>query len=110
RVFSSSKFFFAYGLEHGLLAPLAHGATSVLCADWPDARSVLDIVARQRITAIFSVPTLYRRLLAEPAAELSPLRTVRRFVSAGERLSATLASHWRTATGGELLNLYGMSE
>ena len=32
-VFSTSKLFFAYGLEHGLLGPLAIGATSVLHPD-----------------------------------------------------------------------------
>jgi acyl-coenzyme A synthetase/AMP-(fatty) acid ligase len=110
RIFATSKFFFAYGLEHGLLAPLAFGATSILCADWPDAEAVLDIAAREHPDALFSVPTLYRRLLAEPAARLAPLRSVRRFVSAGERLSPQLVEHWQRATGGELLNLYGMSE
>src|SRR5262245_15665481 len=31
RVFTTSKLFFAYGLEHSLLAPLALGMTSILC-------------------------------------------------------------------------------
>jgi acyl-coenzyme A synthetase/AMP-(fatty) acid ligase len=35
---------------------------------------------------------------------------VRYFISAGERLSPQLAQQWRAAAGGELLNLYGMSE
>lgn len=110
RVFATSKFFFAYGLEHGLLAPLAFGAASILCADWPDAEAVLGIAAAERPDALFSVPTLYRRLLAEPPARLEVLRGVRRFVSAGERLSPRLVEQWQGATGGELLNLYGMSE
>jgi 3-hydroxybenzoate/4-hydroxybenzoate---CoA ligase len=110
RVFSTSKFFFAYGLEHGLLAPLALGATSILFADWPDAEAVLDIATRHRPSALFSVPTLYRRLLAEPRARLEPVRAVRRFVAGGERLSPQLVRQWREATGGEILNLYGMSE
>lgn len=110
RIFATSKFFFAYGLEHGLLGPLACGATSILCADWPDAEAVLAIAARERPDALFSVPTLYRRLLAAPAARLSALRGIGHFVSAGERLSAALVEQWRAATGAELLNLYGMSE
>jgi len=110
RVFTTSKFFFAYVLEHGLLGPLAIGATSVLCADWPDAQAVLEIAARTRPIALFSVPTLYRRLLAEPADRLAPLRAIRYLVSAGERLSPALHEQWRRVAGGELLNLYGMSE
>jgi benzoate-CoA ligase len=109
-VLTTSKHFFAYGLEHGLLATLAAGATSVLHPDWPDAAAVIELVSRHRPAAMFSVPTIYRRLLAEPRASLAPLRTVRRFVSAGERLSRPLVEQWQGAVGAELLNLYGMSE
>lgn len=110
RVFTTSRLFFAYGIEHGLLAPLEVGATALLAADWPDAEAVIDIVARHRPVAMFSVPTIYRRLLAEPASRLAPFSTVRRFVAGGERLSARLVEQWRGASGRELLNLYGMSE
>jgi benzoate-CoA ligase len=110
RVFSTSKFFFAYGLEHGLLAALAHGATAVVHPGWPDADAVIELVARHRPAALFSVPTVYRRLLAQPPERLAPFAAVRRFVAAGERLSRQLVEQWRSALGGELLNLYGMSE
>ena len=110
RVLSTAKCFFAYGLEHGLLAPLALGATAVLHPGWPDADSVIELARRHRPAAMFSVPTLYRRLLAEPRARLAPFAGIRRFVSAGERLSRQLVGQWRNAVGGELLNLYGMSE
>jgi len=110
RVFTTSKFYFAYGLEHALLAPLALGLTSILCADWPEAAPVLRIVEQHRPNAMFSVPTVYRRLLTEAATGLAAFRPIRRFVAAGERLSPQLVEQWRGATGGELLNLYGMSE
>lgn len=110
RIFTTSKFFFAYGLEHALLAPLAMGITSLLSADWPDTDAVVDIVERERPRAIFSVPTIYRRLLSEPPARIAPLKAVSFFVAGGERLSPQLVEQWRAATGGELLNLYGMSE
>jgi 3-hydroxybenzoate/4-hydroxybenzoate---CoA ligase len=110
RVFTTSRFFFAYGLEHGLLATLARGATAVISPDWPDTEAVIDIVSRHRPAAMFSVPTTYRRLLAEPRARLSAFRAVRRFVAGGERLSRKLVDEWRESVGSELLNLYGMSE
>jgi 3-hydroxybenzoate/4-hydroxybenzoate---CoA ligase len=110
RVFTTSKYFFAYGLEHGLLATLALGASAVLHPDWPDAEAVIDLVARHRPAAMFSVPTIYRRLLAEPRERLAPFGAMRRFVAGGERLSKQLVDRWRQAVGGELLNLYGMSE
>jgi 3-hydroxybenzoate/4-hydroxybenzoate---CoA ligase len=110
RVFTTSKFFFAYGLEHGLLATLAVGATSIVYPDWPDAEVVIDLVTRHRPAAMFSVPTIYRRLLAEPRSRLSAFSGVRRFVAGGERMSRQLVEQWRKTVGGELLNLYGMSE
>jgi len=110
RVLTTSKFFFAYGLEHGLLGTLALGATSILFPDWPDAETVIAAVTRHRPTALFSVPSLYRRLLAEPAQRLEPFRHVRRFAAGGERLSTQLVAQWRSAVGGELLSVYGTSE
>ena len=110
KVFATSKLFFAYALEHGLLGPLAIGATSVLDPEWADADRVLDLVSAQRPDAFFSVPTFYRRLLSLGAERLAPFRSVRRFVAAGERLPAPLVEQWRAATGGEILSLYGMSE
>jgi benzoate-CoA ligase len=110
RSFATSKLFFAYALEHGLLGPLATGATAILEPDWPDAQAALALVARHRPATLFSVPTFYRNLLALGAPRLAPLRTVRRFVAAGERLPAQLIEQWRAATGAEILSLYGMSE
>jgi benzoate-CoA ligase len=110
RSFTTSKLFFAYALEHGLLGPLAIGATAILEPEWPDAETVLALAARHRPASFFSVPTFYRNLLALGAARLEPLRGVRRFVAAGERLPAPLVAQWRAATGGEILSLYGMSE
>lgn len=110
RVLVTSRLFFAYGLEHGLLGVLAVGATSLPIADWPDPDSATEVVARHRPAAFFSVPTFYRRLLAQPAARLEPFRAVRHFVAGGERLPVPILEQWRQAVGGEILNLYGMSE
>ncbi|HEV7477171.1 MAG TPA: AMP-binding protein [Burkholderiales bacterium] len=109
-VFTTSKFFFAYGLEHGLLSPLSRGATSLLYPDWPDAEAVVGIVSRHRPAAVFSVPTIYRRLLAEAHGRLAAFSAVRHFVAGGERLSSRLELQWKKAVGAEILNLYGMSE
>ena len=110
RSLATSKLFFAYALEHGLLGPLATGATALLDPEWPEAEAVLARVAREQPVAFFSVPTFYRRLLALGAARLAPFRQVRRFVAAGEKLPAPVLKAWRAATGGEILSLYGMSE
>ncbi len=110
RVFNTSKLFFAYALENGLLGPLALGATAILHPDWADAEQVKALVARHRPSAFFSVPTFYRRLLALGLEHLAPFRDVRRYVSAGERMPLSVLESWRKATGREILSAYGMSE
>jgi benzoate-CoA ligase len=110
RVLATSKLFFSYAMEHGLLGPLALGCTAVLHPEWAEVESVLAAAARHRPKAFFSVPTFYKRLLALAPERLEPLRAARWAVSAGERLPAPVIEQWRAATGNEILSLYGMSE
>lgn len=110
RIFATSKLFFSYALENGLLGPLALGATAILHPDWADVPAVRAIVERHRPAALFSVPTFYRHLLGLPADQLAPFSAVRHYVSAGERLPTTLTEAWRAAVGREIQGLYGMSE
>lgn len=110
KVFNTSKLFFAYALENGLLGPLALGATAILQPDWADVGEVQAIIARHRPAAMFSVPTFYRRLLGMTEDRLAAFREVRHYVAAGERLPAPVLEGWRKATGREILSAYGMSE
>ncbi|HUJ87938.1 MAG TPA: AMP-binding protein [Burkholderiales bacterium] len=110
KVIATSRLFFAYGLENGLLGPLSIGAASVLCADWSDVGQVCTLVAEHRPAAFFSVPSFYRRLLALDEQALAPFRSVRFFFAAGERLPESVVTQWRNAVGGEILSVYGMSE
>ncbi len=106
----TSRLFFAYGLENGLLGPLSVGATAVLDPDWTDVERVCRLVARHQPRAFFSVPSYYRRLLALGEQALAPFRPVRYFFAAGERLPESMAEQWRRSVGGEVLSIYGMSE
>ena len=110
KVFVTSKLFFAYALDHGLLGPLAHGLTCVLHPDWPEIDDAIELVARERPALFASVPSFYRRLASLSDEALEPFRTVRHFLSGGERIPEPLAERWKRVTGGELLSIYGMSE
>ena len=110
RIAATSKLFFAYALENGLLGPLSLGASTILHPDWAEAEPVAALVERHAPAAFFSVPTFYRRLLGLPREKLAAFGRVRHFVAAGERLPAPVIEQWRSATGRELLSLYGMSE
>lgn len=108
RFYASSKLFFAYALGNGLCAGLRLGATLVLDREWPTAERVAEIVARHRPTLLFSVPTLYLKMLQTGIAQR--LQGVRRYVSAGEALPLAVRRGWREATGVEPVSGYGTSE
>ncbi len=110
RIFCTSRLAFAYALGNACLAPLALGATIVLHPDWPTPESSLELVAVTRPDVVFSVPSLYRAWLALPERSLAPMRRVRRFVSAGERLPVAISERWQARTGGAILDCYGCSE
>lgn len=110
RVLATSKLFFAYALDNAFLGPLRVGATIVLQSDWPEPASILDLVARARPAVLFSVPTFYRRLLAEPVERIALLRSIRHFMSGGEAIPEAFDRRWQAATGRPILQLYGTSE
>ncbi|HXZ53528.1 MAG TPA: AMP-binding protein [Burkholderiales bacterium] len=110
KVLTTSRLFFAYGLEHALLGVLAVGATSVLHTDWSDVARVCALVAEHRPTAFFSVPSFYRRLLMLGSRALAPFAGVKHCFAAGERLPEAMVEQWRSTVGHEILSIYGMSE
>jgi len=110
RLFCTSKLFFAFSLGHILLAGLRLGATAVLNAGWPSAEAIAAVIERHRPDVVFSVPTLYRSLLEEDLAGSEAFRSVRHFISAGERLPENLFRKWLAATGHPILEGIGATE
>jgi benzoate-CoA ligase len=109
RVLATSKMFFAYALGHALGA-LKLGAAVVLHRPWPKAEEILERARRTRPTVLYSVPSLYRKMLAAGGEVDRALASVRRFVSAGERLPPSLLERWREATGAPIAEGIGTSE
>jgi acyl-coenzyme A synthetase/AMP-(fatty) acid ligase len=110
RIYASSKLFFAYSLGNSLCAGLRLGAAVILDTEWPTAERVAEVVERHRPTALFSVPTLYLKMLQGGVAARLAAAGVRRFVSAGEGLPAAVRRGWRDATGVAPVSGYGASE
>lgn len=109
-LYATSKLFFAYALGTILFGTLRLSATAVLNDTPSDPTTVAAVMARHRPTIVFSVPTLYRGLLAAGVAEGRAFRGVRHYVSAGERLSAALYDQWRARIGVSILDGMGASE
>ncbi len=110
RLYCTSKLFFAFSLGHCALASLQLGAATILLEPWPTTETVAAVVARDRPTVMFTVPTLYRNLLRDGQAAGAPFRRVRHYVAAGERLPEALFERWREATGRPILEGVGATE
>ncbi len=110
RFYSTSKLFFAYALGNSLFAGLRVGATVILDRERATPERTREMVARHRPTLVFTVPTLYSKMLQENVAADLADAGIRHFVSAGEALPATVRSGWKRATGKAPISGYGTSE
>lgn len=96
---------------HGLFVAL-HGAllngSRMLWFGKFDPRKCIE---RMREATVFmGVPTLYTRMLAEPALTREAVRNMRLFVSGSAPLLAETFQEWQERTGHAILERYGMSE
>ncbi|OHB75101.1 MAG: hypothetical protein A2Z34_08920, partial [Planctomycetes bacterium RBG_16_59_8] len=108
-LFSCSRLHTSYGLGNSLLFPLQSGAAAILSRDTPRPTTLREILIRKP-TLFFAVPSLYDILLDHADSLRASMRTIRYFVSAGEKLYDDLRRRWRTAFGRELLECYGSTE
>ncbi len=109
--FSASKMYFAFGLGNSLFFPARVGAASVLVPERPEPARAFEVIARERPTMFFTVPTLYARMLqVEDAARRYDLSSLRLCVSSGEALPPAIFDAWRARFGHELLDVVGSTE
>jgi len=110
-MFSVPRLFFSFGLNNSLLVPLYHGASAVLEPARPDAQRVLDVIARERPTLFYNVPTGYAAILtAVESGAKADLSSIRLCISAGEALPAPIFERWRRRFGLEILDGIGSTE
>jgi long-chain acyl-CoA synthetase len=98
--------FHVFGQTCGLNAAVAAGALITLLPRF-DARKVLDIIGRDKVTVFEGVPTMYVALNAlEPAGT----DTLRVCVSGGSALPVEVLRDFESKYGCEILEGYGLSE
>lgn len=110
KVFCSSKLFFAFSLAHCFFQTLTLGAAAILYPDWPDPEAITGLVEKYEPTVMLSVPTFYRNLLRDGAAEKQAFKNIRTYISAGEKLPVSLFDRWELATGRPLFDGIGATE
>ncbi|MFF2653683.1 AMP-binding protein [Streptomyces sp. NPDC058045] len=98
---------FTFGLGGLVVFPLRAGASTLLLERATPAE-LADAVAAHGATVLFTAPTAYKAILA--AGRAASLKGVRRCVSAGEHLPATVWEEFERATGNRIVNGIGSTE
>jgi acyl-coenzyme A synthetase/AMP-(fatty) acid ligase len=110
-VLATGEWSFISALGHNLLFALRNGVTGAILAGRVTPENVLAAIEKYKVTVLYSVATVYRRLLASPDFEkrydLSSLRCAH---STGEALREATYHEWKNRAGSELYEHYGVSE
>jgi acetyl-CoA synthetase len=110
-VMATGEWSFISALGHNLLFPLRNGVTGAILAGRGSPENLLGAIEKYRVTVLYSVATVYRRLLAIPDFDkrhnVSSLRCAH---STGEALRSATYKEWKRRVGCELYEHYGVSE
>ncbi|SHK83363.1 Acyl-CoA synthetase (AMP-forming)/AMP-acid ligase II [Roseovarius marisflavi] len=108
RLCHAGAFNWTYTLGTGLMDPWTIGATALIPAPEIRPEQLPGLLAQHKATIFAAAPGVYRKLL-KPDQRFD-LPDLRHGLSAGEKLSHTIRTHWTKATGTEIYEAYGMSE
>lgn len=102
-------------LSHGagihLLPQVARGAASVLPASPRlDPEEVWELVERERVTNVFTVPTILKLLVEHPAAHRVDHGSLRHVIYAGAPMYESDRARARAELGDVLVQYYGLGE
>jgi len=108
-VYAVLPMFHAYGLTLCLTFAMSIGARLVLFPKF-DEGLVLDAAKHAPPTFLPAVPPIYDRLVTAAAARKVSLEGVRFAISGAMNLPVSIVARWEDATGGLLVEGYGMTE
>jgi long-chain acyl-CoA synthetase len=101
--------FHAYGATIGVLFGLSLGAKLVLLPK-PDTDLIMAALRREVPGFVPAVPPLYERIVTESERRGVSIRGIRYSLSGAMPLPAELVARWEAATGGLLVEGYGLTE
>ena len=108
---ATGEWSFISALGHNLLFPLRNGIPGSIMDERASPERILATIARDRVTLLYSVATLYRRILSQPGIEhtydLSSLRGVN---ATGEPLEAAVRLEWESRFKCPIWEHFGVSE
>jgi acyl-coenzyme A synthetase/AMP-(fatty) acid ligase len=110
-ILATGEWSFISALGHNVLFPLRNGTTGSIMQDRASPERILATIARDRVTLLHSVATLYRRILAMPDIEKRyDLASLRGANSTGEPLEDSVRKEWQARFGCPIWEHYGISE
>jgi fatty-acyl-CoA synthase len=107
RVLVSIPLFWSYGAVNALPATLTHGATLVMQGHF-EAGGALDMIEREKCTAIYTLPAMTNALVAHPAFHRQRTASLRAGVTIGAPQDVIKAAQQLGAD--EICNIYGATE
>lgn len=107
RVLVSIPLFWSYGAVNALPATITHGATLVM-QDHFEARGALDLIEREKCTAIYTLPAMTNALVAHSAFRPRRTASLRAGVTIGAPQDVMKAAEQLGAS--EICNIYGGTE
>jgi acyl-coenzyme A synthetase/AMP-(fatty) acid ligase len=94
--------------RNSFIAAWLTGAAALIHDARFDPHERLDLIERERVNVVCQAPTEYRMIARR--AEVRPLPSVRRMVSAGEALNPEVVNEFAQAAGIEIHDGYGQTE
>jgi acyl-coenzyme A synthetase/AMP-(fatty) acid ligase len=108
---ATGEWSFISALGHNVLFPLRNGVTGSIMDERASPERILATIARDRVTLLYSVATLYRRILSQLGIEerfdVSSLRGVN---ATGEPLEAAVREEWERRFKCPIWEHFGVSE
>ncbi|MDH7563698.1 MAG: long-chain fatty acid--CoA ligase [Candidatus Bathyarchaeota archaeon] len=101
--------FHIYGMTTGMNAPIYLAGKMVMLPRF-DLESTLAAIQKHRVTCFCGAPTMYSMLLAHPNFGRYDLSSVRFCISGSAPLPPEVQKKWMDATGGVLVEGYGLTE
>ena len=102
--------FHIFALTASLLTFVEIGGHNVLVADPRNLAALVRNLRRTRPTALLGVNTLFNALLAAPHFDAVDWSRLRLVIGGGAAIQASVAARWQTATGGPIIEGYGLTE
>jgi len=101
--------FHIYGMTTGMNAPIYLGGKMVMLPKF-DIEATLKAIEKNKVSCFCGAPTMYSMLFAHPNFSKYNLSSVRFCISGSAPLPPEVQKKWMDATGGVLVEGYGLTE